>query len=155
MLDVGLKRPLDAWAFCVQAKQLGVSADNAPKLAAARKRLETSLSVQHARIVLMVKRSRATVRRNGTLWKPPLDTWTTESSSTLEVSLGRHQTVKRIWTHRTGELSQLTVGLKRATGQLQITGTPAGAEVKVDGRTAGRLPLSKALTLAPGSTAWI
>lgn len=86
----------------------------------------------------------ATVRVNGTVMSeraPTLIERLACGAYRVDLSLARHNEVRREVVIRGGQIEQLTVGLEKRRSRIRITASPEGADVVFDGLRRGTTPL--------------
>lgn len=105
------KNWMAAWKALERSDDYGVPEAHRPKIQGVRLTVESALLKTYARLQVSVSPSGATVKRGGVVWKPPLEVWTTDEESVLEVSADGYETVTQTVSHPIGFRHRETIGL--------------------------------------------
>jgi hypothetical protein len=142
----------ETWHAIERATRYGIPAK---RLESARKLMEKAESYllnDHAFIELKVIPADAAVELNGKTWKAPQQRWVQEARSNVRVSKEGHAPYMGVFDHPIGQKNKLVVTLQKkgAGNRLLIEGSPAGAEITLNGVMVGKLPQYDKRRLKPG-----
>lgn len=142
-----------AWQATDRARRHGVPADKSEAVSSMTAQIEAKLLRDHALLELTITPPQARIRIDGEVLSGSLAVWRKKPTSRLRVEHPGYEAVEIEWRHPIGTRNARAVTLARriTTGELVLTGRPAGARVLVDGRAAGVLPRVVDSALASGS----
>lgn len=140
----------EAWTFLEEAR--ATMHEHLAKLDELDAKLSLELAKTHAWLQVRVMPEDAVVKRNGSVWRAPRRVWTKDTESRLEIaSSGYEPLAAVVVTHAIGQRTTEEYMLTPiARGELVVTGTPAGAVVRIGEVTVGALPKVGPVVLAPG-----
>ena len=145
-------QPVLAWEAANRAKKYGVPKQKERRFTELSQTIEAQLLQTHAFLALTVVPTTASVRIGNEQWLPPYKKWVPRNFSVLELEAPAYAPKKVKWHHPTGNKATRTILMEPASnfGQIEVTGSPAGASVYIDGKRLGTLPQVNSGLLKPG-----
>lgn len=149
LYEVG--NPIDSWYFIREAEDLGLPARYFDKLGEQRSKIQLDLLKTHAYFEVSIDpATELVVTLDGEPFKPPFTKWIDQPTSRIVISREGFVTHEQELAHAIGQRHNFEIRLELAPAMLIVTGTPAGATVRLDGNVIGELPEVGPVPIAQG-----